>query len=108
MPDSVTKPAPEGSLVKEDILQANSIEVRVVQEGRLVVLPVKNSKPHDWECRENQVVATVQQIVVDKLSGEFRHNTKAENWNHIEHILVEHVADQVRVAAIGLATVDKQ
>ena len=108
MPDSVAEPAPKSKFIEENVLQPNPIVIRAIQESLFIVLPVENSEPHNWKGCKNQVVTTVQKVVVDKLSWEFWNDTEAENRNYVQYILVEHVRDQVSVAAVSFSTVDEK
>lgn len=72
------------------------------------MLPVKYGEPNDWETREDDIVEIVHQDVVDGGSREVGVESKEPNRPYIQDILVEHVGDEVRVAAIGFAPVTQE
>ena len=72
------------------------------------MFPVKYREPDDRRTCEENVVALVQNIVINCSSAEFAVKTEHPDRDHIEYIFVEHVRNQVSVAAISFSTVTKE
>lgn len=72
------------------------------------MLPVKYSEPNNWKTCEDDIVELVHQDVVDGGSREVGVESEEPNRPHIQNILIEHVGDEVSVAAICFAPVSKK
>jgi hypothetical protein len=56
LPNCIEKPTPEHPLVKENILKTDLIQVGLLKESFLIVFPIKNCEPDNWDARKNDVV----------------------------------------------------
>lgn len=87
--------------------EADGVKIRVSKKDFSGVLVVKQSKPHYRESSEYNVVALVDPLLVEGLSAESRKEPKPELGQYEQYILVEDVADKVRISPVGLSTVHK-
>ena len=108
LPCRIKEPAPEHPLVEVDILQADPIQRRSRQQDTPFVLFVPGGEPNDWYGCKHDIVGGVELEVVDLSAWEGRHPPVKPDWHHQQDVLVEHVADCIRVATIVLAAVVKQ
>jgi len=72
------------------------------------VFPVEHRKPNDRCTCEENVVALVKNIVINCSAAKFAVKTEHPDRDYIEYIFVEHVRNQVSVAAISFSTVTKE
>jgi hypothetical protein len=108
LPARVEEPTPESRLVKENIFQANSVELRIVEESTFVMFPVKDGIPHNRQGRKTNIVEGVEHIGVDNHAREETHPPVHPDGNDVKHILVEHIRNQVSVTSVGLAAMAEQ
>lgn len=71
------------------------------------VLKIEERKEHDWKRGHGNVVQLVNEGLVERLTGKHGFEAKVELGCDVEHIFVESVQNEIRVPAIGLATVYK-
>ena len=108
MPESVENPAPEHPLVEIDVLQANLVEAWSPDYDFFRILVVHRGEPNDRQCREAEVEQDVEETVVNLGAGEQRNRAKHEDRHRLQNVLVEHVADSVRISAVGLSPMEKE
>lgn len=80
----------------------------IVQECLFVVFPVKNGEPNNWQGCEDDIVELVEPHIIDRGGAKGGYKAKHPNWYNVNHILVEHVRDQVRVATVSFTTMHKK
>ena len=71
------------------------------------ILKIEERVEHNWKRGHGNVVQLINEGLVERLSGKHGFETKVELSCDVENIFVESVQNEIRVPAIGLATVYK-
>jgi hypothetical protein len=72
------------------------------------VFPIKNSKPDDWSTCEENIVALVQNIIIDRSATKKAIPAKHPYRYNVKNIFVKHIGDEVCVSSIGLSTMAEE
>jgi hypothetical protein len=91
-------------MIKEHIFKSDSVELWILKESLLVMFPVKNSEPNNWNTCENNVVELVKLIVINCSAAEETLKTENPNRDYIKHVFVEHVGDKISVSSVSLSS----
>jgi hypothetical protein len=106
--EGVSKPAEEDPGVEVDIVKANLVKQRSIEEDLLVFLPIENSKPDNRQEGEHNVEHVVAVKVIDSLGTEVILKPIDPHRPHKENVLIEHVRDEVSVPAVCFTTVSEK
>ena len=72
------------------------------------VLKVEDSKPENRPSCEHDIVALVEVVVIELCARVQTDASEPKDRQHIDHVFVEHVQNQVAVASVGFSAVDEQ
>jgi len=89
-------------------VQADRVQLGVVEQFLFGQFPVKDCEPDDWDRCDHDVVQVKEDVRVNVGAAEETEPTEHEDGDHQNDILVEHVHDQVCVAAVCFTTVREQ
>ena len=79
----------------------------MLKQVTLQVLLIVDAENDDRDCCEEHVVDLEQIDVVDSLSRPARKHSSANQRHRVDHVLVEVVADQIRVSAVAFTAMVK-
>lgn len=80
----------------------------VLQQLFLLILQVIDRKPLNRNRCEEDVVALVENRVVDAGSREERKNAEKEDRHHKYHVFVEHVSYQVTISPVCFSSMQEE
>ena len=106
--ETVEDPFPEDKRAELLVLHSHLVKLGVVDEVFFGVLEVEECVKHDWESGESDVVELIDPWLVQSLSREDRPEAEEVLGDHVHHVLVEGVADELSVSTVALPAVDKQ
>ncbi len=69
------------------------------------MFPIKDGEPNNRNTCENNVVKLIEYIVVNSSAAKKADPAEHPDRDHIEHVFVKHVRNEVSVSSVGFTTV---
>lgn len=90
------------------IIKTDAIEIWVTEQPGLGILPIECSIEADRHSSEEDVEALVKVDIVNAGARKLAIPSEVPNGQHVNHILVKHVQDQIAVSSVSLSAVYKE